>query len=67
MRWPWRRRCHHPEPSEDARAALYHARRQLADTERLSERVDEVAGHLDRIARRNHLAESIIQAIRGGA
>lgn len=46
---------------------MVHARKQLADTDRLSERVDEVADHLSRIARRNHIAESIIQAIRGGA
>ena len=69
MRWPWRRRreCCPPEPSEDARAALVHARRQLVDTERLSERVEEVAGDLDRIVHRNHIAESIAQALRGGA
>ena len=67
MRWPWRHHSedHPPQPSEDARAALYHARKQLADTERFSERVDDVADHLSRIARRNHIAESIIQAIRG--
>lgn len=67
MKWPWRRRRSSPQPSEDARAALAHARKQLVDTERFSARADEVADHLARISRRNHIAESIIQAIRGGA
>lgn len=66
MRWPWRRRpC--PGPSAESVHAVEQARRQLRDAQRLSERVDEVASQLHEIRRRNHIAEAVIQAIKGGA
>lgn len=63
MWWPWRRCPSGPSP--EAVHAVEQARRQLKDAQRLSERVDEVADQLARIRRRNHIAEAVIQAIRG--
>ena len=66
MRWPFhRRRC--PQPSAEAQHAVEQAQRQLRDAQRLSKRVDEVADQLAQIRRRNHIAEAVIQAIKGGA
>ena len=63
MRWPWRRRKGHP--SEDAAASASQAQRALKDTERLAQRVDEVAAQLDRIRERNHFAAAVTRAIQG--
>lgn len=64
MRWPFRKR--QPQPSEDARHAVWQAERQLKDTEKMSCRVDEVADQLHEIRRRNHFGDAVTRAIRGG-
>ena len=61
--WPWRRRK--SRPSEDASASAFQAQRALKDTERLAERVDQVAAELDRIRERNHFAAAVAKAMRG--
>jgi len=68
MRWPWSRE---PRPSEDARHALVHARRQLVDTDRLDAAADDMTRRADLIGdrweetrRRNHVAEAVVESIR---
>lgn len=68
--WPWRRSQPVAEPSEDARHAVEHSRRQLADTERLDRAVDDLARRADDVSdqwqetrARNGIAEAAIDSI----
>ena len=64
--WPFHRR-RKPGPSPESTHAVEQAERQLRDTKRLSERVNEVADQLAEIRRVNHIAEAVRNAIKGGA
>lgn len=68
MRWPRRRER---LPSEDARHAVEHAHRQLADAQALGRAADELGRRADELsdrwretARVNHVAEAVVESIR---
>lgn len=62
--WPKRPR-HEPQPSEEALDALWRARRDLLNAERLDSAAADVAEALRRTRERNHFAAAVRRAIRG--
>lgn len=61
----WHRKSgHEAQPSMDARAALWQAKRALLDAERLDCAAQEVERRLRETKARNHFAEAVIRAVR---
>jgi hypothetical protein len=63
VRWPWGR-CH-PQPLEDATAAVEQAQRSLVDAKNFESRVARVSDDLTETLRRNHFGAAVRQAMRG--
>lgn len=66
--WPWRRRA--GQPTEDARYALEHTHRQLADTQALGRAADDLLGRAGAVGDRwqeiketNHVAAAAVASI----
>lgn len=66
MRWPWRNRNDGAHEHERADEALRRTSRRRAEQEERDEAFLPVADRIREMRRRNHLAEAVEQALRGG-